>query len=67
MRPRIVDMLRFMLLTVLRYLGSFQPISLDTLLFGNDRFNSNDNITIQIALQKYTIDTKRFTQYPFQL
>ena len=46
--------------SLLRSLGNFQPISLDTLLFGNDRFSSNDNITIQIALQKYIIDTKRF-------
>ena len=46
---------------LLRSLGNFHPITLDTLLFGNDRFNSNDNITIQIALQKYIIDTERFT------
>ena len=46
--------------SLLRFLGNFHPITLDTLLFGNDRFNSNDNITIQIALQKYIIDTKRY-------
>ena len=47
--------------SLLRSLGNFHPITLDTLLFGNDMFNSNDYITIQIAMQKYIIDTKRFT------